>query len=53
MQISKISKKEKMCVLLLPLKVHADVKNDWQYRKAKMATKPEMYIKWACFSVLR
>ena len=32
--------------LLLPSKVHADVQTDWQYRKAKMTSKSEMYVKY-------
>ena len=32
--------------LLLISKVHADVINDWQYRKAKMVTKSKMYVKY-------
>ena len=32
--------------LLLPYKEHADAINDWQYRKAKMATKSEMYVRY-------
>ena len=32
--------------LLLLSKIHADVINDWQYRKAKMATKSEMDVKY-------
>ena len=32
--------------LLLPSKVHADIITDWQYRKAKMAKKSEMYVKY-------
>ena len=32
--------------LLLPSKVHADVKAYWQCRKAKIATKSEMYVKY-------
>ena len=32
--------------LLLPSKVHADAINDWHYRKAKTATKSEMYVKY-------
>ena len=30
--------------LLLLSKAHADVINDWQYRKAKMAKNSEMYV---------
>ena len=38
--------------LLLPFKVHADVITDWQYWRAKIATKSEMYVKYGhaiCF----
>ena len=31
---------------LIPSKLHADVINDWQYVKAEMATKSEMYVKY-------
>ena len=32
--------------LLLPSKVHADVKNDWLYCKVEMSMKSEMYVKY-------
>ena len=31
---------------LLPSKVHADIINGWKYRKAEMAIKSEMYVKY-------